>query len=206
MIEVGTKLKSTRSGEIIEVLVKTPENMKVRLADGSEKTLSASTIARWYDEVKETPAKKQAKKVSTEASTQKKPIAKKEPAKAKVKPVGQILKEVAKPKAKKENAEHAMAAELAGQLKTHVEKAGWTFLVKKEYTAIVNKAEKHLAHVWMQKSKVKFSFKKTTLANDDKKWMVELPAHFRCSYNYQVDVTDPTLMKRCLDLLDRING
>lgn len=197
MIEVGTKLKSTRSGEIVEVLAKTPENMKVRLADGTEKVLTAGTVARWYDEVKDTKAatEKPVKKTVKEVYSKKE-----------VKTVGKILKETAKPKAKKENANHAMAAELAEQLKSHAEKAGWTFLTKKEYTAIVNKAEKHLAHVWLQKSKVKFSFKKTHLQDADKAWMVELPKHFRRSYNYQVSVADPTLMKRCLDLLDRING
>lgn len=188
MINVGTKLKSTRSGAIVEVLAKTPENVKVRLADGTEKVLSSSTVIRWYDEVKDT---------KTEAVKQ----AKKESIKKEVKPVEKSAKQPVK-----ENSNHAMAAELANQLKAHAKTAGWTFLVKKEYTAILNKAEKHLAHVWMQKSKVKFTFKKTDLLEEDKKWMVELPKHFRMSYNYQVCVTDPTLMKRCLTLLDRING
>jgi len=193
MINVGTKLKSTRSGEIVEVLAKTPENVKVRLADGTEKVLSSSTVLRWYDEVKDT---------KTEAVKQ----AKKETIKKEVKPVEKSAKQPVKEKSKKENSNHVMAAELANQLKAHAETAGWTFLVKKEYTAILNKAEKHLAHVWMQKSKVKFTFKKTDLLEEDKKWMVELPKHFRMSYNYQVCVIDPTLMKRCLTLLDRING
>ncbi len=195
MIEVGTKLKSTRSGEVVEVITKTPENVKVRLADGTEKVLSASTVLRWYDELKDgksaeaKPAKKTVKQV----------VAKKEAKQV-------VKKEVTKEKVKKENPNYAVAAELAGQLKDHAQKAGWTFLVKKEYTAILNKAEKHLAHVWMQKSKVKFTFKKTNLLEEDKKWMVELPKHFRMSYSYQVCITDSTMMKRCLALLDRING
>lgn len=191
MIEAGTKLKSTRNGEIVEVLHKESGNMKVRLADGTEKMLSDATVARWYDEVTENQpaAKKTVKKV----------VAKKETKVAK-----ETKQSNSKPK--KDNPSYAMAAELASTVKEHITKAGWTFLVKKEYTAIVNKAEKHLAHVWIQKSKVKFSFKKTNLLEDDKKWMVELPKHFRRSYNYQVEVTDPTLLKRCLNLLDRING
>lgn len=193
MINVGTKLKSTRSGAIVEVLAKTPENVKVRLADGTEKVLSSSTVIRWYDEVKDT---------KTEAVKQ----AKKESIKKEVKPVEKSAKQPVKEKSKKENSNHVMAAELANQLKAHAETAGWTFLVKKEYTAILNKAEKHLAHVWMQKSKVKFAFKKTNLLEEDKKWMVEIPKYFRASYTFQVNVTDPSLMNRCLALLDRING
>lgn len=197
MIEVGTKLKSTRSGEIVEVLAKTPENMKVRLADGTEKVLTAGTVARWYDEVKDTKAatEKPVKKTVKEVYSKKE-----------VKTVGKILKETAKPKAKKENANHAMAAELSEQLKSHAKKAGWSLIEKKQYTAIVNKEEKHLALVWIQKAKIKFAFKKTNLLEEDKKWMVEIPKYFRASYTFQVNVADPTLMKRCLDLLDRING
>lgn len=197
MIEVGTKLKSIRTGEVVEVLKRESGSMKVRLANGTEKVLSDSTVARWYDEVKDTKGavEKPAKK------TVKETVAKKE-----VKTVGKILKEVAKPKAKKENVNHIMAVELAEQLKSHAEKAGWSLIEKKQYTSIINKEEKHLALVWIQKAKIKFAFKKTNLLEKDKKWMVEIPKYFRASYTFQVNATDPTLMKRCLDLLDRING
>ena len=192
MIEVGTKLKSIRTGEVVEVLKRESGSMKVRLANGTEKVLSDSTVARWYDEVKETAAvaaPKKAVKSSKKVVTQK---AETETPKVE--------------KAKKQKAEHVLGAEMASTLNAHLEKAEYTLLEKKEYTAIVNKEEKHLAHVWVQKSKIKFSFKGTTLSEDDKKWMVQLPKHHRRSYNFQVFVTDPTLLKRVLALLDKLNG
>ena len=194
MIDVGTKLKSTRSGEIVEVIKKESGSMKVRLADGTEKTLSDATVARWYDEVKDSTAaepKKQSKKDATLAASARKKV---------------VEEKVKTAKPKKENADYTMANQLAGSVKEHIEKANYSFLVKKEYTAIVGKGEKHLAHVWLQKSKVKFSFKGTDLVADDKKWMLELPKSHRRSYNYQVDVKDPTLLKRVIALLDKING
>lgn len=51
MIEVGTKLKSVRSGKVVEVLELMSGAKKVKLESGEVKVLNDANIARWYDEV-----------------------------------------------------------------------------------------------------------------------------------------------------------
>ena len=53
MIQVGTKLKSTRTGEIVEIVELLSGTKKIKCSNGSLKVLTDGTIARWYDEVKE---------------------------------------------------------------------------------------------------------------------------------------------------------
>lgn len=53
MIQAGTKLKSTRTGEVIEIVELLSGAKKIKCSNGSFKVLSDATIARWYDEIKE---------------------------------------------------------------------------------------------------------------------------------------------------------
>lgn len=57
MIKIGTKLKSERSGKVIEIVGMESGAKRVKLDDGSVKLLSDATIARWYVEVAERPVK-----------------------------------------------------------------------------------------------------------------------------------------------------
>lgn len=195
MIEVGTKLKSVRNGDIVEVIKKAPESILVRTAEGTEKSLSASTVARWYDEVKEQQVEKKTvsqvvkKAVKKEVAPQKEAVA--EPVK------------VEKPKKDRTKAAVKSAVELIVAARKHIEAAGWKRTPCKTYDSIYV-GEKQIGHVYFQKTKVKFAFKNSDLTEADKVWMVKCPEHFKRTYCYSAEAKDISFLKRCLDLLGRI--
>lgn len=186
MIEVGTKLKSVKNGSIVEVIKRDAESFLVRAADNTEKKLSASTVARWYDEITE-------------------PVNKKETVVATHTPVVKASKSNVKKSTKKETP-FERVEQLAQDLREHLKKIGCTIIEQVAYRKIASKSGEILAHIWFLKRRVRIYFKESKLQDVDKGWMVKLPKSVSTVYTYAVEVEDPTLMKRCLDLFDRING
>lgn len=193
MINVGTKLKSVKNGNIVEVVKKSAESCVVRTADGTEKSLSASTVARWYDEV--------ADSADTQVKASPKKIVD-----VKQKSSKSDSKENAKKTIKKDSAAACVGAELSVQLQEHLKKIGCTIIKQVAYDKIASKGGEILAHIWFLRKKVRIYFKEAKLQDTDKAWMVKLPKSVSTVYTYAVEVADPTLMNRCLALLDRING
>lgn len=192
MIQVGTKLKSVRSGEVVEVIELRSGEKKVRKADGTEKILSDCNIARWYDEVSDSPeAPKPAKSVKTATVKEKKQ-----------EQAPEVKKE--KKAAKKEvSAEVIMGSKLADAFKQAVADNKWEMYFVKEYGAI--RANKRcLCQFHLLRKKIKFQFKQSDLTADEMKWLLKFPEHFRQAYGFYMYAADEAALNKVLEVISRI--
>lgn len=193
MIQVGTKLKSIRTGEVVEVLELASGQKKVRKADGTEKYLSDCNIARWYDEVIEQAAPQAAEKVVKSAPVKEK----KQPAMSKqVEPKKAVKKEVPE--------QVKIFSELYGNFKTVVqEKYGLELYSVKKYTG-VRCGDRCLCHSYLLRKKLRFAFKPSDLSKEDMNWLLKYPVHFRRAYCYYTEVKDGAQLDKVLKLIERI--
>lgn len=193
MIQVGTKLKSIRTGEVVEVLELASGQKKVRKADGTEKYLSDCNIARWYDEVIEQAAPQAAEKVVKSAPVKEK----KQPAMSKqVEPKKAVKKEVPE--------QVKIFSELYGNFKTVVkEKYGLGLYSMKEYSG-VRDGQRCLCHFFPLRKKLRFAFKPSDLTKEDMNWLLKYPVHFRRAYCYYIEVKDGAQLDKVLKLIERI--
>lgn len=191
MIEVGTKLKSSRSGEIVEVIALQGGAKKVRKQDGTEKILTDSNIARWYDEVTEDKVEpKEEVKVET-----------------KVKTVGETLNKMYQPKnnkqEKKKEKSVLIGAELLSIFKEFLNKNKFEGYEKKQYSGVLASG-KCICHFHAQRKKIKFEFKPSDICEKDKGWLLKYPDNFRVSYCYYINVTDVKQLEKILNFLMEI--
>lgn len=192
MIQVGTKLKSVRSGEVVEVIELRSGEKKVRKADGTEKILSDCNIARWYDEVSDSPeAPKPVKAVKTAPVKEKK-----------VEQAPEVKKE--KKAAKKEiSAEVLMGSKLADAFKQAVVANKWEMYCVKKYSG-VKANNKYVCHFHLLRKKIKFQFKPSDLTSEEMKWLLKFPDHFRRAYCYYTYVSDEAALNKVLEVISRI--
>ena len=193
MIQVGTKLKSIRTGEVVEVLELASGQKKVRKADGTEKYLSDCNIARWYDEVVEQATPQAAEKVVKSA-----PVKKKNQA---------TMSKQAKPKkvTKKEVPEQVqLSAQLYETFKTAAqEKFGLSLYSVKKYTG-VRCGDRCLCHFYPLRTKLRFAFKPSDLTKEEMNWLLKYPVHFRRAYCYYTEVKDGAQLDKVLKLIEKI--
>lgn len=193
MINVGTKLKSIRTGEVVEVLELASGQKKVRKADGTEKYLSDCNIARWYDEVVEQAATQAAEKAVKSAPVKKKNQAtmskQAEPKKATKKEVPEQIK---------------ISAELYETFKRVAQdNYGLLLYSVKEYNGVRN-GSKCLCHYFPLRTKLRFAFKPSDLTKEDMNWLLKYPVHFRRAYCYYTEVKDGAQLDKVLKLIERI--
>lgn len=187
MIKLGTKLKSIRSGEIVEVIAVESGQKKVRKQDGTEKYLSDCNIARWYDEV--TEQEKAVKTAPVKAENQDKPT-------------NTSIKEK---RVKKANSEEVlMGKKLGKQFLDKMEENKWVAKKNKLYNGILAK-EKTIGHFHLMRKKLKFEFKPSDLGPSDIKWLLKYPQHYRLAYCHYFEVTDEAGLDKVVELLERIS-
>lgn len=197
MIEVGTKLRSIRSGKVVEVLELLSGAKKVKFEDGIVKVLNDSNVARWYDEVKEAKAEpKEQPKAEPKVAT-------------KVKTGGQTLNKVYQPKNNKQEKKDGkdltlIGAELLVSFKSFLNKNSFEAYEKKEYSG-VRVSGKCICHFHLLRKKMKFEFKSSDICDEDKKIMVKYPEHFKRVYCYCVYAKTQDDLKTVLNLLERIS-
>lgn len=193
MINVGTKLKSIRTGEVVEVLELASGQKKVRKADGTEKYLSDCNIARWYDEVVEQVAPQVAEKAVKSVPVKKKnqgTMSKQaEPKKATKKEVPEQIK---------------ISAELYETFKrVALDKFGLGLYSMKEYNG-ARCGDRCICHFFPLRKKLRFSFKPSDLTKEDMNWLLKYPVHFRLAYCYYTEVKDGAQLDKVLKLIEKI--
>lgn len=195
MITIGTKLKSSRSGRIVEVVGLLSEGKRVRLADGSEKLLNDANIARWYDEV--TPEEKLTKNetadIADAPTTQKDGSV--EPVDVKSSDSATFTLEGRK--------KDAQTKELFDEFLKFSKELNITLESKKVY----NKGSfdgKGIFHFFVQNHKIRFEFREKSLTKEERALAVRMPAHFKRSYNHIIMVNDTTQLNRITEIVKRI--
>ena len=195
MITIGTKLKSSRSGRIVEVVGLLSEAKRVRLADGSEKVLNDANIARWYDEV--TPEEKSAKNetadIADAPTTQKDGSV--EPVDLKSSDSATFTLEGRK--------KDAQTKELFDEFLKFSKELNITLESKKVY----NKGSfdgKGIFHFFVQNHKIRFEFREKSLTKEERALAVRMPEHFKRSYNHTIMVNDTAQLNRITEIVKRI--
>lgn len=177
MIQIGTKLKSVRSGNVVEVIKFEQGAKRVRLEDGTEKVLTDSNIARWYDEVEEKSRAKQ-----PEEKAIKKESAPKEEVKETIAEAGEV------------------ASQFLQRLKTDEK---FVTASKKQYSDIrVNGY--CIAHYKLRRKKVRVEFKGSDLSAEQKQPLITYPKHFNAVYCHYLDIKDASQMDKAFNYFKEI--
>lgn len=182
MIEVGTKLKSVRTGEVVEVIELGSGQKKVRKADGTEKYLSDCNIARWYDEVIEQQAPQVAEKAVKSA-----PVKENEPT------------VVSKAKTKK-----SAAGELLKQQFEVLAKDNQLSLVVMKRYSLLSFGTYKISQVHFKKKSICCQLKPKDILDSFKNYVVKYPDSFRLSYGYAFNIFDEGAMKKFFESVAEI--
>lgn len=212
MITIGTKLKSSRSGKIVEVVGFESGAKRVRLDDGSEKVLNDANIARWYDEI--TPEKNTETLGDTfnKMYQPKEKSTKNEAADTAAVPSTHKDGSVESPQVKSSDPatftlegrkKDPQTKELFDEFLKISKELNITLECKKVY----NKGSycgKGIFHFFVQNHKIRFEFREKSLTKEDRALAVRMPAHFKRSYNHIIMVNDRTQLSRITEIVKRI--
>lgn len=192
MIEVGTKLRSIRSGKVVEVLELLSGAKKVKFEDGTIKVLNDSNVARWYDEVKE--AKAQAK-AEPKAAT-------------KVETVGETLNKMYQPKQASKKKEKVAKAEPVGtKLKQQFEEIAkekkLNLDVMKRYSLLHANAYK-ISQVHFKRKSICCQLKSKDIFDSFKNYVVKYPDNFKLSYGYEFKISDEATLNKFFESVEEI--
>ena len=193
MIQVGTKLRSTRSGKVVEVIRLESGAKRVKLEDGTVKVLNDANIARWYDEVKVSKDDNPEVVLGSKCAEKEKTLE----------------KEVISP------AENEFPLVMVGKKQDDVTKTlvadFFKFIRDNKISVsgkkVYNKAEfkgRGLFHFFLQNHCVRFEFKEKGLLDSEKSLMVKMPVHYRRSYNYILKAKDKHQICSAFKVVERI--
>lgn len=183
MINVGTKLKSIRTGEVVEVLELASGQKKVRKADGTEKYLSDCNIARWYDEVVEQAAPQVAEKVVKSAPVKKNDT--------------KAVSQQAKPK------KSAVGEQLKQQFEAAAKDNQLNLVVMKRYS-LLSAGDYKISQVHFKRKSICCQLKSKDILDSFKNYVVKYPDNFRLSYGYAFNILDAGAMKKFFESVAEI--
>lgn len=183
MINVGTKLKSIRTGEVVEVLELASGQKKVRKADGTEKYLSDCNIARWYDEVVEQVAPQVEEKAVKSA------------------PVKENDKKGVSQQAKTKKS--AIGEQLKQQFEATAKDNQLNLVVMKRYS-LLSAGDYKISQVHFKKKSICCQLKPKDILDSFKNYVVKYPDSFRLSYGYAFNILDAGAMKKFFESVAEI--
>lgn len=209
MIEIGTKLKSIRSGRVVEVVELLSGAKKVKLESGEVKVLNDANVARWYDEVVDQKAEQ--KSVKAVKSSQ-----------FKVKKQAVSVEDGENKKPDKEDShvnfnapiEHTDLFLLGKKPTKELARLRDEFFkFSKENNIILSPMKRYnkgaigthcLFHFFIWNKRMKFEFKPSDLSREDLNLTVKYPAHYRRAYCQRMDVGDAGSLERFFNVVKRI--
>lgn len=212
MITIGTKLKSSRSGKIVEVVGLESGAKRVRLDDGSVKILNDANIARWYDEITPENKAETLAGTSNKMCQPKEKSAKDETVDTPAAPVKQKEGTAASSGAKSSD---PVTFTLEGRKKDPQTKELFDEFLKfskelninLESKKVYNKGSycgKGIFHFFVQNHKIRFEFREKSLTKEERALAVRMPVHFRRSYNHIIMVNDRAQLNRIAEIVERI--
>lgn len=212
MITIGTKLKSSRSGKIVEVVGLESGAKRVRLDDGSVKLLNDANIARWYDEIAPESNAETLEGTSNKMCPPKEKLIKDEAAGSADVPAEQKKGSVVPADVKSSDPvtftlegrkKDPQTKELFDEFLNFSKELNITLESKKVY----NKGSycgKGIFHFFVQNHKIRFEFREKSLTKEERALAVRMPAHFRRSYNHIIMVNDHAQLNRITEIVERI--